>query len=72
MTEPLKFRIVKGNVEAINDTVVSALILVVMYYMLHPEKYTSHREAISGHWDRMMHRVSVWRARKAIQSLPEV
>lgn len=71
MDETRRIEIVQKQDMAVIDTLALAVSLLLTYYVLDPEAFQRHKAFISATWQKAQHRVSIWQARRDIESLPE-
>lgn len=72
MTDPQRVRVVKSDIDQIIDLVTALVGLGVLWYTQNPEPFEHAAAKIHAFGYAWVHRVSVWEARQAIRSLPEI
>lgn len=70
--ETRRLEVIQKTDQTMLDVAVLGLSLLLSYYLLDPSAFDRHKEFANKCYARAQHEFSVWRARRAIQSLPEV
>ena len=65
-------KLVKSDREQIIDLATTLVGLAILIYTLNPEPFDELAERIKARFHGWLHRVSIWEARQAIRSLPEI
>lgn len=71
MTEPQKFQLTKSKRDAALDLASLGVFSIMVYFVMHPDKYDRVTDAISARVRAVEHWVSVLTTKLAIRSLPE-
>ena len=66
-----ELRLVQSKRETVTSALAAIAYTAALYYVLNPEAFDRHREALSAFYEKCIHRISVRQARQAIRTLPE-
>lgn len=66
-----KIEVTTKTDQSFTDLAAMTVTIWLTYYILDPEAFERHKAIVRGAWQKLQHQISVWQARRDIQSLPE-